>query len=199
LINTSQPSFDWTATETFTKFKILFSMSPTDFKTFGVLITKANISGTKNNWTPSIQIWKKIMTSSYNKGTVQGVHWKITGTRSDNTITESEVRRFHIGAPRAVTIHSPFDGAALSSMTPFDFNANCNVKFRLEFSTLGNFSDSRKIKGFNFRTGMSRLNSFQWVIVKNLLGTTGTGYFRIKAWDALNRQTTSEPRSFTLG
>ncbi len=35
------------------------------------------------------------------------------------------------------------------------------------------------------------------VSVKKLLGT-GTGYFRIKAWDGLKRETVSEVRSFAV-
>lgn len=33
--------------------------------------------------------------------------------------------------------------------------------------------------------------------VKKLVGT-GTGYFRIKAWDGLKRETASEVRAFTV-
>ena len=35
----------------------------------------------------------------------------------------------------------------------------------------------------------------QWTTVKKLVGT---GYFRIRAWDGLNRESVSEVRSFTV-
>ncbi len=41
------------------------------------------------------------------------------------------------------------------------------------------------------------LTSSQWSSVKKLVGT-GMGYFRIRAWDPLTRETISEVRSFTI-
>lgn len=38
----------------------------------------------------------------------------------------------------------------------------------------------------------------QWNAVKKLVGVGGTGYFRIKTWDGIKRETTSEVRSFTI-
>jgi hypothetical protein len=41
------------------------------------------------------------------------------------------------------------------------------------------------------------LSSFQWNSVKKLIGTE-MGLFRIKAWDAMNRETVSSPRPFDI-
>lgn len=62
-----------------------------------------------------------------------------------------------------------------------------------------------KIKGFiytvkdpNIETTLQEtLSAVQWKAVKKLIGT-GTGYFRIKAWDGISRNTISEIRSFTI-
>jgi hypothetical protein len=204
LITKHQPSFQWTASETFTQYGVLFSTSPTDFST---PIAKATVNGTQNSWTPSVGIWKKVLASSYNGGSIRDIYWKIIGIKSDKTTAESDVSNFQIGTPQAVTINAPDNGAVLSSATlpTFDFGANCNVKFKLEISSLNDFSDLKKIKGFNYSTKdpnsetvlHKSLSPSQWTTVKKLVGT-GIGYFRIKAWDGLNRESVSEVRGFTV-
>jgi hypothetical protein len=131
----------------------------------------------------------------------------VVGTRSDKSTEVSEVRSFQIGPFQTVTIQSPNDGDVLSSVTPptFVFDTNCNTKFRLEISSLNDFSVSTKTKGFNFTTSnpnlalsmQKPLSSFQWNSVKKLIGIE-TGYFRIKAWDGIKRETISETRQFTI-
>lgn len=204
LITNYQPSFKWTATVAFTKYRILFSISPTDFT---AAIVSANVRSTQDGWIPPIGSWKKIMTASYNNGSIRDIYWKLIGTTSDKTTAESDVSNFQIGTPQAVTINAPDNGAVLSSATlpTFDFGANCNVKFKLEISSLSDFSDSTKIKGFNYSTKdpnaetalHKTLTASQWSSVKKLVGT-GIGYFRIKAWDGLNRESVSEVRGFTV-
>ena len=204
LITNHQPSFQWNTVETFTQYGVLFSTSPTDFST---PIAKATVNGTQYSWTPSASIWKKIMTSSLNGGSIRDIYWKLIGTTSDKTTAESDVSDLRIGTPQAVTINAPDNGAVLSSGTlpTFDFGTNCNVKFKLEISSLSDFSDSTKIKGFSYSTKdpnsetalHKTLTASQWSSVKKLVGT-GTGYFRIKAWDGLNRESVSGVRAFTL-
>jgi hypothetical protein len=198
-----QPSFTWTPYGLFTGYSILFSTSQTDFTT---PIVKANISGTENSWKPSVWLWKKLLTSSYNAGTPRDIYWKVIGNKSNGTKVESEVRSFHIGTPQPATINAPL-GSTLPGVPPptFDFSTSCNVKFKLEISSVGDFSDPKKIKSFNYTTRdpnvdqklIKTLSSFQWSSVKKLVGT-GTGHFRIKAWDGINRETVSETRSFTV-
>jgi len=202
-----QPTFSWSPIGTYTGYKILFSTSPTDFITRGIVISTANISATSNSWTPSKRVWKKIMMSSYNNGGIRDVYWKVIGKRTDQATVESEGRSFRIGGPQAGTIHAPLDGAALSSTTPpiFNFNSNCNIKFRLEFSLLSDFSDPKQVKWFiyttkdpNIETTIQKtLTSSQWTAVKKLI-STGQGYFRIKAWDGIKREAISEVRSFMI-
>jgi hypothetical protein len=120
---------------------------------------------------------------------------------------ESEVWSFKIDVPQRVMIDSPADGAPLPSTVPptFGWQTKGNVKFRLEISSLDNFSDPKKIKGFNYTTRdpnvettlIKVLPSFQWTAVKKMIGA-GQGYFRIKAWDAINREMVSEVRAFTI-
>jgi Zn-dependent metalloprotease len=206
LISNYQPSFQWTSNGPLTKYTILISTSSTDFTTRGVVLSKATVSGTINSWKPSSFAWKKIIQSSYNLGAIRDIYWKVVGTKSDGTTTVSEVRSFRIGNPQIVTINSPGEGETLFSSVPptFDFSTNCNKKFTLEFSPLSDFSDPRKIKGVtlsikdpNAQTAVQKtLSSFQWKGIVKLLGTGG--YFRIKAWDGLNRQTVSDPRSFSI-
>jgi hypothetical protein len=204
LITGYQPSFIWTPYGSFTGYSIVFSASQTDFTT---PIVKANISSGANSWTPSIWPWKKIMTSSHNAGAPRDIYWKVIGNKSDGTKVQSETRSFRIGDRQEVTIHNPQNPAVLPAGTPptFDFDTHCNTKFRLEFSSLDDFSDPRKIKAFtyvtrdpNIQTTIQKtLTLFQWNTVKKLVGTE-TGYFRIKAWDGINRGTTSEVRFFMI-
>jgi hypothetical protein len=204
LIKTYQPLFQWIAAEPFRKYSLLFSISSTDF---AAPITKATIEGTQNDWTPSAAAWKKIMKSSYNNGSIREIYWILIGTRSDNTTSESEVRSLRVGASQAVTINTPADGAALpaAELPTFSMNPNCNTKFRLEFSSFESFGDPAKIKRFNSTvrnpnvdTSLQKILTYsQWTSVKTLVGT-GTGYFRIKAWDGIKRETVSETRFFIV-
>jgi hypothetical protein len=99
------------------------------------------------------------------------------------------------------------DDAILPSGTPprFEFHTSCNTKFKIEISPLEDFSDSRKIKGIswtvkdpNTQTTLQKtLTPGQWNAVKKLIGTA-PGYFRIKAWDGIKRETISEVRSFSV-
>jgi hypothetical protein len=208
LISKYQPIFTWTTAETFTRFTIFFSTSPTNFSTRGLLLAKANIPGSRNSWIPAITLWKTMMKSSDNNGTIRSIYWKVVGTKFDNTTSDSEVRAFHIGAPQPVTINTFLDGAILQPTPPptFNFDSRCNIKFRVEFSPLRDFSDPKKIVGFIFTTKdpnmepvMNRtLTPQQWIAVRQLIGT-GTGYFRIKAWDGIKRETVSiDVMSFSI-
>ncbi len=207
LINKYQPPFQWVNLESFKKLNIYFSTSNTDFSTKGVLIAKANIQGKKNVYNPSIGTWKKIMVSSYNDGSIQDIFWKVVGTRADKSVEESEVRSFRIEESCGAEIISPPDGASLPAGTPptFVFDTYCNVGFRMEFSPLDDFSDPKMIKGFTYkvrdpnlvRNSMKTLTKVQWTEVKKLIGA-GTGYFRLRAWDAIKRETVSETRQFTI-
>jgi len=131
----------------------------------------------------------------------------VVGTRADKSTEESEVRSFQIAHSGAIMIGSPDDGAILpSGVSPtFASNTNCSTKFKLEISSLIDFSDPKQIKSFSYNVlnpnnSMAiqyTLKSFQWNSAKKLI--TGTGYFRIRAWDGINRETISEIRSFTIG
>jgi hypothetical protein len=204
LITTYQPSFSWTESETVTRCTVLFSTSSTGFVT---PIARASVSGTKDSWTPPIFIWKKLMSASNHGGVIQDVYWKVIGALPNRSTVESVVWRFRIDLPQLAAINSPADDAILPPAVPptFAWQTNGNMKFKLEISSLGDFSDSRKIKTFNFtvknpnvETTLSKtLPLFQWNAVKKLIGA-GQGYFRIKAWDGIGRETISERRQFTI-
>jgi YD repeat-containing protein len=206
LIAAHQPSFSWTPTGIFAQYTILLSTSPTDFTTQGILITKATV-GTNQNWTPTATLWKTILTSSHNKGNIREIYWKVIGTTADKKTVESEVRGFRTGDSRIVTIVAPSGNAVLPSgiLPTFEFNSNCNVKFTLEISSLGDFRIPTKIKSFTFTTKdpnvetlvKRTLTLLQWNSVKTVVGQ-GPAYFRIKAWDSLNRETISETRGFSI-
>jgi hypothetical protein len=206
LISNYQPLFQWTANGLLKTYTIRISTSPVDFMTTGILINKASVSGKYNTWKPSSFVWKKILQASYNLGTIRDVYWKVVGTKVDGTFVETAVRSFRIGDSQSVTINTPNDGDPLFATIPpsFNFDSNCNKKFTLEFSPLSDFSDSTKIKAVtitltnpNVQTTVQKtLSSFQWSGIVKLLGTGG--YFRIKAWDALNRLNISETRSFSI-
>jgi C1A family cysteine protease len=207
LITNYQPTFTWTVTGTYSGFKILFSTSPADFTTRGIKVAAGGATGTSNSWRPSSSNWKKIMKSSNNNGSIRPIYWKIVGTKADKTIVESGIRSFTIGTPQTVTINAPLDGAILDSVTlpAFEVNTTSNRKFRLEISSLSDFSILKDVKGVNvtvsdpnlFSSFQKTLSSSQWNGVKQLIGT-GTGYFRIKAWDGLSRLTISDVRTFTI-
>jgi hypothetical protein len=197
LVSKHQPAFTWTTAETFTSCTILLLTSG------GVLISKATVRAPANTWTPSSFVWKKVMTSSSQNGEI---YWKVIGTRPNRTTSESEAWSLSIGPPQPVTINAGPEGPIPGGTPPtFDFDTSCNVKFKLEISPVGDFSDSKKIKSFNYTTRdpnvdqklIKTLSSFQWTSVKKMVGT-GTGYSRIKAWDGINRESVSEVRSFTI-
>jgi YD repeat-containing protein len=206
LVTNYQPAFDWASNWAFPQYTILLSTSPTDFTTQGVLIAKATV-GINQHWTPTATLWKTILTSSHNKGNIQDIYWKVVGTKADKKTVESPVRSFGIEGPQKVTIVAPSNNAVLpSGVSPsFEFNSNCNTRFTLEISPSGDFSSSIKIRSFAFTTKdpnveavvKRTLTSLQWISVKPLIDK-GQGYFRIKAWDGLNRETVSETRSFSI-
>ena len=207
LINGYQPSFEWINDGTFKSFTILFSTSPTDFSGKGYLITKANIQGTKSSYTPSAGIWKKVMTSSNNNGSIRDIYWKVVGTRTNKATEENVGRHFRIDDFLAAVVQSPGDGDVLPSGTPpiFIFGVNFNVKLQLEISSVSNFSDSKKMKKFTFTVKdpnatpsfQKTLSSGQWNSIIKLIGT-GMGYFRVWGWDGIKRETVSGIKSFTI-
>jgi hypothetical protein len=186
---------------------ILFSTSETDPDSRGALIFKSTIQGQQNRWVPTMMQWKRLLGLSHNNGNSRNIYWKVIGIRSDQSTIESDVWSFRIGTPQLVTIDVPSNGAVLPSSLPpiIKFNSNCNIKFRLEFSSVGDFSNPMKVKGFLFSIKdpnnepilQRTLNSWQWTTVKKLLAG-GAGYLRIKAWDGINRETLSEVTSFTI-
>lgn len=197
LVTGYQPTFTWTSTETFTNCTILFSTPG------GAQVAKGSVRGPANTWIPSSAVWKKLMTSASQNGEI---YWKVVGTRPNRTTAESQSWSFSVGPPQAATINSPTNGSIFSATPPtFDFNTNCNVKFKLEISAIANFTDPRKIKGFSYTTKdpnvdqklIKTLSSSQWNAVKKMIGV-GTGYFRIRAWDGIKRETTSEIRWFVI-
>jgi hypothetical protein len=207
LITNYQPIFSWSATGVYTGYKIFISTSPTDFTTTGVKVAAGSAKGTSNSWKPSSSSWKATMESSNNYGNMRPVYWKVVGTKADKTTVATTVRSFRIGDAQAVTINLPSDEANLppSILPTFDFSTNCNVKFELDISSVSDFSDPKKIKKIAFTikdpsltpTVQKTLSSSQWKAVNTLIGTA-TGYFRVRAWDGIKRETTSEIRSFTI-
>jgi hypothetical protein len=208
LINKYQPSFQWINDGTCKSFTVYFSTSPTDFSGKGYFITKANIKGTKNIYTPSLGTWQKTMKSSNNSGSTRDIYWKVVGTKPDKNTEENAGRHFRIDDSLSVGIFSPADGTVIPNNIPptFGFYTNFNTKFTLEISTLEDFSDSKKIKKFNYsskdpNTEKARavtLSASQWKSVMKLVGIGPTGYFRITATDSLKRATVSGVGSFTI-
>jgi len=204
LAKTALPQFNWEATESFTKYTLLFSAPSTGAET---PFAKATVKGSLTSWVPSAGTWKKILNASHNNGSPQVIYWKIVGQRSDKSTEPSEVRNFRIEIPEAITITSPAEGTVLPALDlpTFIFETNCNVKFALEISSLSDFSTSSMIKSFKYSTKdpsvettlQKTLSAGQWSSVKKLV-EGGTGYFRIRAWDTLKRESTSEVRSFTV-
>jgi hypothetical protein len=147
------------------------------------------------------------MKSSHNNNNPRSIYWKVVGIRPDKTTSHSDVGAFHIEAPQAVTINAPTNCPMIESGTipTFNFNSSCNLKFVLEVSSSSDFGDPKQIKQFTFTTknpnGDTVLNrtltSQQWMTVRQLIGS-GTGYFRIKAWDAINRESISQVECFSI-
>ena len=203
LLSGRQPAFSWTVTGSCTGFTILFSTSPTDFHK---PVASANVSGARTSWTPPASVWKNILKASDNNGAVRNMYWKVVAKQGKKG-AETEVRSFKAAPAQVVTINSPASGAILPSgaAPAFDFATASNIKFRLEVSSLSDFSQTAKVKVFNYSTPhpdvdvslQESLPMASWKAIKKLIGT-GPGYFRIKAWDAINRETVSEVRSFTI-
>jgi hypothetical protein len=75
------------------------------------------------------------------------------------------VRSFSIENASPVTVNAPINGAVLSAAVPptFEFHPNCNVNFKLEFSSVDAFQDPKTIKGFTISTKDPNLQT----IIKN--------------------------------
>ena len=209
LIKEYQPPFQWMADGVFKSFAILFSTSPTDFSTEGVFVAKANVSGTSTRYALSAGTWKKIMTASDNNGNARDIFWKVTGIKTDKTPWESAARHLRMDEPQAAVIQSPRDGTEFppEGLPTFVVETNCNVTFQLEVSSLSNnFADPKQVQRITMKAAnpnettllQKTLSSGQWNAVKKRVGAGGTGYFRIRAWDRINRETVSELRSFTV-
>ncbi|HXX34702.1 MAG TPA: hypothetical protein VEM15_09535, partial [Thermodesulfobacteriota bacterium] len=167
-------------------------------------------SGTSSSWTPSVATWEKLMSASYNSGSGRPIYWKVLGTAANKSTAETPVRQFTAGAAFQPTIQSPADGATLPMATPpvFVFYANYNINFRLEISSLQDFSDPKKIIAYSYTVKnpvvtpilQETLSSSQWTAVINLVGygLADTGFFRIKAWDSINRESDSPTQSFKI-
>jgi len=208
LINKYQPSFEWINDGICKSFSIYFSTSPTDFLSKGILIAKANIKGTLNTYTPSLGTWKKIMTASNNAGNIRDIYWKVVGIKADKSTVDSSVRHFRIDECLPGVAQASGDEYAFPSGTPptFTFGADFNGKLQLEISSVSDFSDPHKMKKFVFADKDSNatpvfqktLSSGQWKSIVKLIGA-GTGYFRVRAWDGIGRETVSEISSFIIG
>jgi predicted outer membrane repeat protein len=208
LINKYQPSFQWGNDGTYKSFTIYFSISPTDFSSKGILIAKVNVKGTLNTYTPSLGTWKKIMTASNNAGTIRDIYWKVVGIKQDKSTVDGSVRHFRIDEPLPGVAESSGDEYVFRSGTPptFTFGADSNVKLQLEISSVSDFSDSKKIKKFiytdrdpNVASSFQKTLSLgQWKSIIKLIGA-GTGYFRVRAWDGIKRETVSEASPFIIG
>lgn len=209
LINKYQPTFRWTGLAVpFKSYTIYFSTSHTDFLTKGILITKANIRGTMSSYIPSSGTWKKFLTASWNNGSYRPIYWKVIGTRTDKSTVQSTVWNFSVDAAYSPEIIAPAPGAAISASSPptFKFDTMCNVKFRLEISSVSNFSDPKKIKAFSYSVSNPNVQtvftkaftSGQWKALQKLIGIGGTGYFRVRGWDAMKRETLSAIQLFTI-
>ena len=204
MIASYQPTFNWASTETFGSYNIRVSISSTDFKTDENLLLSAQVSGTKFKWRPDITSWLKIMKKSYNRGSVRDIYWKVIGKRLDGTKIESRVWRFQVEPAQPVSMIDPPDALDSGIAPALSFNANCNVNFMLEFSPLADFSDPEQMMGFPSSVKdpidnpvmENTLTWDQWTVVKKRLGAQG--YFRVRAWDTINRETLSEIGSIQI-
>jgi hypothetical protein len=197
------PTFQWEKEGTFTKIEVQFSLSQNDFSTQPII--KVMGKPGVNTLLMRSFTWKKVLLFPGKEGGT--IYWRVVGTTADKTEVESNVFSLRIEAPETVNLNAPQNTAILDPAIPptFEFDTNCNTKFKLEISSLSDFSVSTKVKGFNFTVSnpnlvpslQKALSAFQWTGVKKLVGT-GIGYFRIKAWDALGRPTVSEIRSFSI-
>ena len=201
MINKYQPTFQWIAVEPFKSFEILFSTSATGFSTKGLLIAEGSASGTKSSWTPPIATWKKIMAAGYNGVSTRPIYWKVVG---NNSTAQTSVRQFSVGSASPPAILSPADAAILpAAQDPtFIFTTGYNIKFHLEINLMGN---PTQIIAYTYTVTNpiatpileETLSSSQWTAVKKLIGG-GTGYFRIRALDGINRESDSPAQSFTI-
>jgi hypothetical protein len=198
--DTYQPTFSWTAGEPFAKYIVAFSLSPTNFSS---PIVRTVISGSNSSWTPSVSIWKSILKASQNGKQIRPVYWRVSGKRADGTRVQTETRSLTVTPPERVQINSPATGEMFqrNPLPLFSFNTSCNVSFSIEVSPYVNFFDPGKVQGFPVSTGDPNIPTIEkalsleeWKTLKTVV--LAKGYFRIKAWDRLGRNTISEVRSF---
>jgi len=148
-------------------------------------------------------VWEKIMTGSYNGGNVIPIYWEVVGTEANNSKVQTPARQLSVGSASPPTIESPANGAALpaAELPTFIFLTNYNVKFQLEIGSSPSFTPNISYT-YTVTNPITTpileetLSSSQWTAVKNLIGTN-TGFFRITAWDGINR-VSSTTNTFTI-
>jgi len=152
-------------------------------------------------------VWEKIMTGSYNGGNVIPIYWEVVGTEANNSKVQTPARQLSVSSASPPTILSPADGATLPVVPypTFVFSTNYNIKFRLEISNTTYFTKPNPILAYTYTVANPNvtpileetLSSSEWTAVSKLIGI-GTGYFRIRAWDGINRESDSPTQSFTI-
>ena len=198
------PICQWEADETFKSLEFQFS-SRSDFST---KLVKVKGSLTINKFQIKPSLWKKVLLlPGIDGGTV---YYRAVGKKADKTKIYSnpfwiEVREpEHIGCP----IITPTTRESLPTLS---WQNNCNVKFKVWFSSDPNFTKrglkkkalSFKVTNPNNNEGIftKTLTSAQWASIRKLVGDENwqSIYWYVESWDVGNRHSSSEVFSFTLG
>ena len=195
----SLPTFSWDSVVSFGSYEIQFSADPT-FTSIPVTI---KVSGENRERLMTLSEWKKVLKIPGTNG--GNVYWRVTGTLSDGTVINSDIRSIIVSEPQPIMdpILSPAIRSGLPELT---WQNNCNVNFKVWFGSDPTFA-KRRIFSFrltdpNVDEGIfsRQLTQLQWLLIRRLVGDKSglPIYWYVESQDGLNRSMTTDVMSFEL-
>ncbi len=196
--DTPPPQFSWVPGSE-SRFRVEFSSD----QDFGLLLTSSNSREhhwiKSDSWRPSERKWKKVLAAA--AGVMEAdtpVYWRVLG--KGGTVASSGA--FHIARPEAAALSSPAEGSETHIAPPpeFQWTSSHNKRFIVEFSATADFAGGPSVTSSKQgRKWTKRVSwtpgSKRWKKIR-AIGTTI--YWRVRARDAIGRETTALARSFSI-
>ncbi len=196
--DTPPPAFSWSS-ETEDHFRVEFSVD----QGFDSLLTSSKSRAHSwlkgSNWQPSKRKWKKVLAAAAGVTDADTqVYWRVVG-KSGALVSSGT---FNIARPGAAAPSAPADGSQVAAGTApiFRWGASHNDRYIVEFSATADFSGGVHVS--SSKHGKKWLKQVTWTPGakrwKKILQTGTTIYWRVRAKDAIGRETVSLPSSLEI-
>jgi len=196
--DTPPPAFSWSS-ETEDRFRVEFSVD----QGFDSLLTSSKSRAHSwlkgSNWQPSKRKWKKVLAAAAGVTDADTqVYWRVVG-KSGALVSSGT---FNIARPGAAAPSAPADGSQVAAGTApiFRWGASHNDRYIVEFSATADFSGGVHVS--SSKHGKKWLKQVTWnpgaKRWKKILQTGTTIYWRVRAKDAIGRETVSLPSSLEI-